>query len=291
MIEAKRFFTQPINIKQDSNKGGLGWQGRQFDAIDWELLKEVIASKPAMYGVWLGKQTVGVCATRRNVSRYSGLTDDRCPNCLIGPERSTHLNWCMDEGRSLLFDEEIDDLEDWLSKNEKTDVELRYWLIKFLRFQGEKTMCSLGQMSPLARLIAEEINQIGWTDFFHGRIPCSLRNFQQDYCASINSRMNGKDWAKALIARLLNISHGQWTYRNFSLHSKARGHLRLSHEADVLNNIATLASCRPEDIPPESRFLLEVEIVNLESKSLSQQEYWITAMKAALKAGRRCSQY
>jgi hypothetical protein len=288
-IEARRFFTRPINIKNQSNKGGLGWHGSKFDAIDWKTLERTLASKPMTYRVWLAKQTVGVCATRRNVARNQGLSDDRCPNCLVSPERSTHLNVCQDEGRSLLFHEEVDDLEDWMVKNNKTDPELRYWLSKFLHFRGERTMRSLGTMSLSVSEVAADIDMIGWTDLFHGRIPLSLTKFQQAYCASINSRMTGTDWAKAFVTKLLNISHGQWMYRNFSLHNKTRGHLRLTQQAEVLSEIATLAASRPEDIPPESRFLLEVEVITLDGQSLARQEYWITAMKAALKAGRRCS--
>ena len=39
-------------------------------------------------------------------------------------------------------------------------------------------------------------------------------------------------------------------------------------------------------IPDESKFLLELEVVELDRASLSQQEYWVSAMKAALAAGR-----
>ena len=151
-------------------------------------------------------------------------------------------------------------------------------------------MRSLGSMSLAVGKVAEDMDMIGWTDLFHGRIPLSLTKFQQAYCASINSRMTGADWTKAFVTKLLNISHGQWMYRNFSLHNKTRGHLRLTQQAEVLSEIAkNLAVSKPEDIPPESRFLLEVEVITLDGQSLARQEYWITAMKAALKAGRRCS--
>lgn len=150
-------------------------------------------------------------------------------------------------------------------------------------------MRSLGTMSLAVGEVADDIDMIGWVDIFHGRIPLSLTKFQQAYCASINSRMTGADWAKAFVTKLLNISHGQWMYRNFSLHNKSRGHLRLTQQAEVLSEIATLAASRPEDIPAESRFLLEVEVITLDGQSLARQEYWIMAMKAALKAGRQCS--
>ena len=288
MMDAKKFFTRPVLLKNDSNKGGLGWQGKRFDTIDWESLDKALSSKPTSFGTWLAKQTVGVCATRRIVARNLGLNDDRCPNCLVGPERSTHLNRCLDDGRSLLFSESVDELNEWLAKNQKTDAELRYWLIKFLQFRGERSMTSLGNMSPAVETVATDIDLIGWTDLLHGRIPVSLTRFQQNYCASIGSRMNGSDWAKTFVLKLLDISHGQWMYRNFSLHNKCRGHLKLSHQAEVLTEIAILSESRPEDIPPESRFLLEVETATLDKQTLARQEYWVAAMKAALKAGRRC---
>ena len=99
--------------------------------------------------------------------------------------------------------------------------------------------------------------------------------------------MNGQDWSKAFVTKLLNILHGQWMYHNFSLHSKVRGHLKLTHQAEVLTELARLADSRPEDVPAESRFLLEVEVNTLDKKSMEHQEYWIAAMKAALKAGKR----
>lgn len=148
-------------------------------------------------------------------------------------------------------------------------------------------MLSLGRMSPAVQEVATDIDLIGWTDFLHGRVPRSLRRFQTSHCASIGCRMTGADWMKAFVTRLLNITHGQWMYRNFSLHSKARGHLQLTRQANILTEIATLAESKPKDIPPESRFLLEVEIINLDSKSTAHQEYWINAMKAAIKAGGR----
>ena len=288
-IEARRFFTRPVRIKNNTNMGGLGWQGRRFDCIDWNTLDAVLASKPMTYRVWLAKQTIGVCGTRCNVARYQGLNDDRCPNCLVGPERSTHLNLCLEDGRSLLFREAVTELEDWMGKMEQTDAELRYFLAKFLHFRGERSMCSLGQMSVAVREVAEDIDLIGRVDILHGRIPNSLRQFQQGYCATINSRMNGADWAKAFVTKLLDISHGQWTYRNFSLHNKVKGHLALTEQAEVLSEIATLACSRLEDIPPNSRFHVKLEVGRLDAQSLAQQKYWISAMKAALKAGRRCS--
>ena len=150
-------------------------------------------------------------------------------------------------------------------------------------------MSALGEMTPAIAEIASDCDRIGYIDIMHGRLPLSLLRYQKTFCVSVNSRMGGDAWMRKLISTLLNMSHTQWLFRNFSLHNKIRGHLHLSHRADVLAEIATLSNSRPEDIPEESKFLLELEVVELDRASLSQQEYWVTAMKAALVAGRRCS--
>ena len=240
-----------------------------------------------MYGVWLSKQTAGTCATRRALARIQGCDDDRCPNCLVGPERHTHLNQCLDPGRSLLFEKDVEDLHQWMSKN--TDPELRYWIRYYLILRGECTMAALGEMPPAMAEVAAGFDTIGWVDIMHGRLPLALLRYQTTYCRSVHSRMTGKDWMRQFTTRILNISHAQWAYRNFSLHNKSQGYLRQAHQADVLTEIASLSERRPEDVPEGSRFLLEVDMVNLDSASLAQQEYWIAAMKAALSAGRRCA--
>lgn len=172
----------------------------------------------------------------------------------------------------------------WMIIKIQSDRELSYWIMNFLHL-----MCSFSNMSLAIQEVAKDIDQIGWTDFLHGWVPVSFWQLQHSHCASINSRMMVKDWSKAFATQLLNITHRQWMFCNFSLHNKMQGHLELTQQANILTEIATLAESRPEDNLPKNRFLLEVEVVNLDSKSTAHQEYWIKAMKAALKAGQQCS--
>ena len=44
-------------------RGGLGWSKASFDAVDWDTLDAVIATKPHMYLQWLSKQSSGFCGT------------------------------------------------------------------------------------------------------------------------------------------------------------------------------------------------------------------------------------
>jgi hypothetical protein len=75
--------------------------------------------------------------------------------------------------------------------------------------------------------------------------------------------------------------------QNFSLHNKVNGHLKLTHQVTVLEEIVYLSTCSPEEIPEECRFLLDFEMIPLDNTPLSQQEYWVSAMTAAKVAGSR----
>jgi hypothetical protein len=97
--EAHKFYTKSIRTVNGVNKGGLGWHAATFDSVDWKAIGEALKGKPEMLGLWLAKQTIGVCATRKNLARIQDILDDRCPNCGLPREDNKHLNRCPDEGR------------------------------------------------------------------------------------------------------------------------------------------------------------------------------------------------
>jgi hypothetical protein len=67
--EARKFYTRPMRIKNSSNKGGLGWSAAAFNGVDWQAIAATLKSKPDTFSLWLSKQVIGVCATRKNLAR------------------------------------------------------------------------------------------------------------------------------------------------------------------------------------------------------------------------------
>ena len=68
-----------------------------------------------------------------------------------------------------------------------------------------------------------------------------------------NNRLNGTDWTKQLISRILQITHSQWIYRNISLHDKSNGYLRNKTAEELAEEIHRLAKLQLEDLPTESK--------------------------------------
>ena len=84
---------------------------------------------------------------------------------------------------------------------------------------------------------------IGWVEFLHGKIPLSLTTFQGNYCTSYKSHqgMTGRSWAWVFIYQLLQISHSQWLFRNFTLHHRTQGYLATKARLEILDKISDLA--------------------------------------------------
>lgn len=289
-IEARRFYTQPKDIQDNGvNTGGLGWSEEQFDLVDWENLNDSLRRKPDMFRIWLSKQCMGVNAMRRNVARIDKTDDDICPNCKLVRERSDHLNKCTDIGRTALFDESVSKLESWMGRKQ-TEPELAFWIGRTLRLRGSLQGIMWDKMSEAVRGVIEDVFRIGWVEFLHGKIPQSMTSLQGSYCTSFQSDhgLSGKkSWARSFIHQLNQVSHGQWLYRNFTLRHRTRGYLATKARLDILNQMAALAEVRTTDIPENSRFLLEISFKGLVLSKLDRQVYWVAAMHAALKAGRK----
>ena len=254
-----------------------------------------LARKKLMYSLWLSKQASGWCGTRLQISRNIPGSDDRCPNCQQPEERSTHLNVCPSIHRTQQFRESVEELEKWLQK-EHTHPEIAFWIPKYLLARNRMKFSQLPTiiprreyivMSSQMKMVAAAQDNIGWVHFLEGKVTGHIRGMQQLYLRVVNCRMNGDDWIKQFITRLLKISHTQWIFRNISLHDNRQGHLARLRRADLAVEMERLHSLDPRDVPEESQFLLDFDIDDLAEGDIHRQEQWIFAMKAARVAGMR----
>ena len=63
------------------------------------------------------------------------------------------------------------------------------------------------------------------------------------------------------------------------------GYLHNKSLKDIRVAIDELAETPPEDIPEESRFLLEINFGDLTKSHIKSQQYWIIAIEAAITVG------
>ena len=69
------------------------------------------------------------------------------------------------------------------------------------------------------------------------------------------------------------VHNSQWIYRNFSLNDKRRGYPRRQDTKVMMVKIETLLDTRPDEVPTESKFLLEFDHGTLAQSNMHDQTY------------------
>ncbi len=176
--------------------------------------------------------------------------------------------------------------------NNSLDAELAYWLEKYLIFRGTRTLSHLvkDEGSNQLREAAASQDKIGWVELLHGKVSVKIAEIKDIHCKLSDCSMTGADWMKHFIGKLLQTSHLQWLYCNFTLHDRMRGYLWLQCRKEILKEVHRLLGTNPDDIPIESQYLLEIDLTSLNSTSFEKQSYWVLAMKATRRAG-CCSEH
>ena len=139
------------------------------------------------------------------------------------------------------------------------------------------------------RRVAASQDLIPWKDFMEGKLSKEWFTLQRLSLACSSSRLTIADWSKRLISQVLQVSHAQWIFRNVSLHDHQRGYLALQERTAVLEEIDRLSQLDSDQVPGESRYLLEIDFTALNQSLAEKQAYWLFAMRAAVQAQRHAA--
>lgn len=93
-----------------------------------------------------------------------------------------------------------------------------------------------------------------------------------------------KKWAAGLSVRLLEITHGQWLYRNVLVHDRVSGSQALARKEDIAAQIKAQLTIGGDNLLAEDAYLMEVNLEDLSDSSGERHEYWLLAITAARRA-------
>jgi hypothetical protein len=167
--------------------------------------------------------------------------------------------------------ESVSDLEKWFA-GDHTHPEISFWVPRYLKTRARTTFCDLVNYAPRSacismssqmKALALSQDNIGWTHMLEGKISGHFRAIQAQHLRQHNARINGQDWVKLFITRLLKILHTQWIFRNLTLHNRNLGHLAQLRREELASELERLHSLDPGDVPKESWFLLDFDIDDL----------------------------
>jgi len=142
-------------------------------------------------------------------------------------------------------------------------------------------------MTGEMKILAKSQDLIGYRHFMEGRISKVFWEMQSRHLALSPGHMNGTEWTKHFITRVLKITQSQWIYRNVSFHDKQHGYAKTKRVEELNHSIRQLCTTDPRALPKDCRFLLERDDSDRSTESVLKKEYWVKTMQAAIKAGRR----
>ena len=88
-------------------------------------------------------------------------------------------------------------------------------------------------------------------------------------------------WLSEVVIRLLEITHGQWIYRNLILHDKTSGMLVTRDKETLMEEIVQHIESGGDGLTEAARWMAEVNIDRLD-RSLGEREcYWLLALQTA----------
>jgi hypothetical protein len=122
--------------------------------------------------------------------------------------------------------------------------------------------------------------------FMEGMVSCRIIDIQREYFALCGTSWRLEKWAIGLVTRLLEVTHGQWLYRNVMVHDAVTGRLAITRKEDIEAQIEEQLACGGEDLLEEDQYLMEVNLGALQESNGEQHEYWLLAIRAARIVGR-----
>ena len=180
----------------------------------------------------------------------------------------------------------INNFDQWL-KDHNTDAGLRRVLVEYARGRGGMTMFELTRsLGPHFYRLAASQDKIGWRCFMEGMISKEIVPLYAQHYNIRGGKLRPEAWGKALVVKLLEITHGQWLYRNIQVHDTATGIYSTQRKEKLQQLIEDQIELGGEGLDDDDLFLLEINLEDLESSSGETQEHWLLAIEAARESRR-----
>ena len=114
-----------------------------------------------------------------------------------------------------------------------------------------------------------------------GMLSVELVELQKYALVETESWLTIDMWAKELVIRLLEITYGQWLYRNVMVHDQTAWDLVTKCKEEIRKALEDQLERGEEGLDKEDKFLLEINLDDLGTSSGEDQTYWLLALEAA----------
>ena len=114
-----------------------------------------------------------------------------------------------------------------------------------------------------------------------GMVSSEILEIQSDFVDFSSCSLSLDIWAKGLVMKLLEIIREQWLYRNVQVHCFVSGLEAVERKEEVQREIKYQILLGGTGLDKQDRYLLEINVEDLETPSGDDQYYWRLAIRSA----------
>jgi hypothetical protein len=195
----------------------------QIDEVEWGMVWGALKEAPRMFQNWASKQVMNVAGVNKNLPKYKPRQSKMCPICGRAVETCAHVLACREEGRVKNLSNSLRLVDVWLQRV-GTHESLRSCLMQYAQERGQARMENVvwGKSRQFWEL-GRSMDKIGWQGFMEGMISRKAVTIQKEFVEAGCCNLSLENWAKGLVVKLLEATHGQWFYRNVVVHDLVGG--------------------------------------------------------------------
>ena len=104
---------------------------------------------------------------------------------------------------------------------------------------------------------------------------------QKEFVAAGGCNLALENWAKCLVVKLLEATHGQWLYRNVVVHDLVGGLEAVTRKQELQVKTESQIVLGRDRLDEQDKYLLEINLEDLEHSSGEDHYYWLLAIPAA----------
>ena len=139
----------------------------------------------------------------------------------------------------------------------------------------------IGNRNHRLYLLEKSKDHIGWRRFMESMISKEITCIQKLYLAISSYHISIKRWTRGLITKLLEVTQGQWLYRNLHVHDSISGIAETLRKETIHTEIEKQRELATDSLWEGEKYLMDINLEDMENTSGERQHYWLLAVRAA----------
>ena len=246
-----------------------------FKEVVWMLVYDTLHEVLQLFQLWAYKQVINIAGKNLIQSGYKPYHYTTCPSCDQCVETCAHVLSCNEAVWVNALYQSINILDKCLNKI-GTHTHLCKYILQYAKGREGISMTYVlhGTGRRYIKLAASQ-DLVGWRRFMEGMIYKEMLVIQQEYLDLRGVRgtpTTPTSWNKFLIVCLIEITHGQWLYQNMHVHDTVTGFHATLRKEELQKEIEYQIQLGGEGLAEGDKYLLEINLEDMESTSEEGQE-------------------